>query len=502
MKVPQKIHSLGTCLVIFFTLTLSWNRSGLAQAGFDPSRWQPKRDSIKYPIRAPTLSTSLKRTLRRDIQESLRKETLLKPYRDLVERYTRIQEQLIWVNQEHPHGYNWWDDPERRSDLEASLLRLEAGNIPEPQDPPQTIVDPRVPEAQYYTEEDAWRMYVNHVAQSLWFERHGGLWTVTDETLYGPDELALLFNSKEYITWYPGPPTGGKYHFNSTRNGGGRSAVIDWNATVNYLKLGEAGLLRNTQAESIYALTDWMRGHLRHDLSPRGRTWEEYWDLQESRYGYRGDTPIDKIITPPPGVPYYTQGCSGTTSLYAALLHSINIPVKRLGPILRNGPHSSPQFPTVDSLALTHGDDPYYDFFRPGRKQVPTSNMFLTSDEWVSQIENPVREPSRGHTPTLGEQSSYNAMKRHLSQAYDFLADALLAVRAAELINLSGPDIGLNEVFTGDFWKPLFSPEERNQMTITIDNYLRDLGEGDLLAGSQYLLERYRPYQQTLDVRE
>lgn len=414
-------------------------------------------------------------------------------YTNFLRDHPGVRDQLLWIDGDHPEGFLWLEDPDRKKDLETALATLEKGRVPVPETPPSLVFESQ--NGLYYSPADAWKMYVNHVAQSLFMEVNRLVpWSLAD---YGEEEMKLLFQGAYFMTY--SEASGGSYKFHHTRDGGGRDGVTDWNAALNYRFLREQELIRNSPRETLFAVTDWIRLHLSHEFIPTDDegTYRNEW---ERRYGYRGFPPLDRILHPPSGERYWIHGCMGTTSLYQSLLHSANIPVRKGTTRFESGRHIRPEFPTL-GLLLAHGDDPYSTVNRPGINQVPTERLFLTFEEAERLVDNPSVEPYNGYTPTPAEQGGFNHILRTHREAFTVLADPLLKKRAQVIVNPGRIDpLTFDRFLTGQGWRPLFTEEERREMTETIDNYLRTLGEGDLMEGARALVARDLPYERALTV--
>ena len=161
-------------------------------------------------------------------------------------------------------------------------------------------------------------MWLPHLAITLYVEvNHIVPWTITSYTDY---QKSLLLDSRKFIN-YQYLPTGSAYSFALTwENGGGLTGITDWNPFYSYDFLNDNSMIRETQADSIYELTQWMRENLYHESMSNAYA-------NRLAYGYNGSYPVDKTLNPPSGQKHWTQGCTGTSSLYSAVLKTVNIPV-------------------------------------------------------------------------------------------------------------------------------------------------------------------------------
>lgn len=333
-------------------------------------------------------------------------------------------------------------------------------------------------------------MYLAHVAHSLQLEIDDYLsWNLAS---YEKEDLELIFDGKNFINYEHSKDL---YIFGASNNGG-RMGITDWNPLISYNFLVEKNMLGSGQLETVYNLTQWMRENLVHENTSTPENWD----------GYKGFPPLETILNPPEGERHWINGCWASTSLYAAILQAVNIPVRHNYSIFANsvdrrqGMHSRTEFLNL-KIGLGHSDDPYSLYFRRGVNEIPVERLFLTLEELDTLIDNPEIEPSKDYKPSRGEQASYNMRRRELDLAFEFRADTLLLVRAHELLGrgqktledvLTGKSCGNNEQC---FWKQLYSAEERNYMTSAIDQTLLDLGKGDLIEGCHRLIERRHDYR-------
>jgi hypothetical protein len=356
-------------------------------------------------------------------------------------------------------------------DLFRALGRLETGD-------PQILSEPPPLDArQSLAPSDAWQIYVAHVAQSLWVEaRRAVPWRLVE---FLPEQRDCLLGSRGLFQY---DAAGDRYRVDPRTVG----RVTPWNPRVCYEFLSNLGMIRASQAETIYALTDWMRGHLIHMSDG-----EDPLNL----FGYAGPPPPDKVLYPLQGRLHKTAGCWGTTGLYVAVLRSANIPVVGATIRLGDGMHSHPVFPSVN-LSLPHADDVYNRVLTPSGAVVPTPDHFCTLQEMQARFLAPALDRAGDRTHTVGEQASYNAGKRHLQLAYAYMADSLLYQYADEGPrylddSLRGPRQGGK---VQEFALPYFGAAERAAMIAAVEERLRAMGGGDLEASKAKVIQRFRQF--------
>jgi hypothetical protein len=384
----------------------------------------------------------------------------------------QILENLVWADDKHPEGYIFIDDEEKVRDLAAHL----AGEACIPLVPDPSHLDNG---QAFYSEPDAWNIYLAHVAHALKIEVHNMVaWSLSD---YSSGELALLFDGRYLFDFVP---SRGLYKF-SSRFPGGRQGVTDWDAGVGYEFLERHGMI-GTQAETVYNFTNWLRRNLVHVNNNTPEDWD----------GYPGCPPVEKILSPPEWYRHWTQGCAATSSLYITVLQSVNIPVSRGASYFatRNGPeqaHHRVEFPTL-GIGLAHSDDAHNELARRSVNEVPVETLFYSIEQLAEFIDDPVLEYG---APSRGEQTFCNMYRRAVGNAYDFRADPILKRRARDLLG-SGDrtmeDLLMARVCDGSdcLWKPPFDLDARALMIEEIDSTLAEIGSGDVLKGSRIVLGR------------
>lgn len=326
----------------------------------------------------------------------------------------------------------------------------------------------------FYTEGEALSMWLPHLALSLYIEvNHLVPWSILG---YNEYQRSFLLDSRKFIN-YQSLPSGSAYSFALTwENGGGLTGITDWNPFYSYNFLESNSMIQPTQRDTIYALTQWMRENLYHEALASAYS-------NRLAYGYNGSYPVDKVLNPPAGQKHWTQGCTGTSSLYSAMLKTINIPVSIN---LTIGGHRGPLFLTAD-LALMHGDDPYGLVNRRGLQEVPVEEIFVSIDEFYS-MNNAEPEPYDGtHIPTRADMAGYLSSKRKYQNAYDHMAYTLLKKRGEDVIMYLPHGIynsTLGYWWLNEIWRPIFDPEDVPVMLENLDNEILRIGGGDYTRGN------------------
>jgi|GEM_PF-3616642 len=393
----------------------------------------------------------------------------LAPYTALLNT-PGIRNSIIWEGRlgSQPRvalAYGNWSAAQK-ADLDSAILSLERG------DPYALSAPPALIGTQMISVADAWTIYLAHVAQSLWVDVRGLVpWRLAD---LPDDQLLLLFDGRKLLTFWQD-----LYAFDTWNMG----SVTAWNPRAGYEFLANLGMIRATPLETLYALTDWMRGRLVHIGGDQDKM---------QLYGYAGLAPADRILYALDGRRHTAEGCWGTSGLYGAVLRAVNIPVRRTDVMLDNGNHCRPHFPSVDR-GLVHGDDPYSAELIPSGAVVPSSMMFFTQAQIQARFVAPPVDCAGGRCNTQSQQAAYNAGKLYWQLAYDAMADYLLMQYArygAAYLNdsLRGPRIGGGVV---PYVLPYFPDAERAAMVQAVENRVRQIGGGNLQAGKDIVINRW-----------
>lgn len=383
----------------------------------------------------------------------------------------KIKAVMVWQDSSGSHAYDSWTAA-MKNDLNNYLKIYEEGLHLLYSEPPS------LSDGNYMSPTDARKIYIAHVAQSLWVDVNNKVtWKLKN---FSPDQLSYLLDSRKLLLY---SPSKNKHVFDSGLMGN----VTDWNPRISYEFLSTLGMIKTTQSNTVYKLTDWMRAHLIHISGS-----DTYLDL----YGYAGPPLVDKIAYPLSGKKHITAGCWGTSGLYAALLRSVNIPVKHGRSLLNGGNHSRPEFISIDSN-LIHGDDPYNVQLLPSGSAPPSSELFLTNAEISSWIDSPALDckPDMSKCNTTGEQASYNSSRERLLIGKAYLPDYFLQLACTDKPYLQESLIGNHvggELKT--YIKPFLTPIEQQDFLNAVDNKLKSIGGGDWNKGCEIAKKRWAQF--------
>lgn len=419
-----------------------------------------------------------------------------------MDKYQRFEREnplvfrlMIWKNSENPSGKSIIYSQQKMESLSHYIALLETGQ-PFPFTAPSSgLYSETLSEGRFvfirYNETDAWNMFAPHLAVSLFVEVNRIVpWTIRS---YNENELKLLFDGTRFITYYS-TTNNYKFAMDKKYTGSGLQGITDWNAFYNLNFLRENGMIMPSQQESIYEVTEWFGRHLFHDSYPRAYSVRRDYGYNTSNY------PVDKILNPPEGINSYTEGCSGTASLYAALLHTINIPVMKNDSLpnyfpdspegRRIGWHTGVIFPTAN-LALVHGDDPYSMSYLRGIREVPEEEAMYTIPEFTA-FNNPVLEEGSGSNreEQIANQASYNHMKKMYELGYKYSAYGLLAHRAHELTYYPSPSSSnrMETKLRSGFYKPMFDEAFTQRFIADLDANITAIGSGNFESGKRILI--------------
>ena len=216
-------------------------------------------------------------------------------------------------------------------------------------DIPANILDPpadRSPTTAL-SRSDAHAFYLASVGQSLAVEIDNRVgWSMAD---YSNDNLAVLFDSREFFVWSRAARNGYQIH---DKKGG---YVLPASPHTMYGFLKDKNLIGPHRYQTIVRLLAWCHYNLYHYFGPH--TTENV----QGVWQYRGEPPVLRTIegttdqaNSSMGVRHWIAGCHGTAGFLRAILRTVNIPVVHE----HQGGHALPHF-AADGLHLSHGDDPY-----------------------------------------------------------------------------------------------------------------------------------------------
>ncbi len=333
-----------------------------------------------------------------------------------------IRQALVWVDERGTRSFDHWTPEERMALSHFVCLREMNQELP--------IAGPPALNAQgAMSSQDAWTIYLAHVVQSLWTEANTRTpWRLNNNV----EALSHLFDMRKLMGYVPG--TGHIF--------GVMGEITSWNPKLAYdFLVNEVGRGYNMRS-TIMRLVDWGRDHLVH-IDNYGGPFRSDADQLEYLYGYRGLPPVERIISPLPnaqrsgGRRRITAGCWCTSGFLAAVLRTVNVPVRHgRSTFYRDSPrpeergdvvHSRPEF-FLNDLYLTHGDDPYIAWVLSGRnpdRNVPIQRIFLEGAQIRELIDAPSRQPGQ----TLGQAAAANANRHLASLAVEFKTDYLLSMR-------------------------------------------------------------------------
>lgn len=310
-------------------------------------------------------------------------------------------------------NYNSWTEIEKLQLREFNWL-LETGG-PLPITGPPALISGR-----YMSNCDAVKIYMAHVAQSLWVDATV-TWKLSAATA---SHLAHLFDMTKLFKF----TAGSGYSF----EGGVMGNVTHWSPGISYNFLKDNSFIKANKWDTIKALVEWVRANCIHisgyASDTAGGPFASQEDQWEYIYGYRYLPPVDKMITPLPGRNHITHGCWGTDGFLAAVLRTVNIPVKHGRSNFSGASHSRAEFFT-EAKNLRHGDDPYNGWVRLGHNNVPIDRIFLTDAEIASLIDSPAPLPGK----TVPETASFNHSKIYIQLAVEFKTNYLLDMRCADI---------------------------------------------------------------------
>lgn len=401
----------------------------------------------------------------------------IRKYQDFQSAHREILDKIIWVDDANKQGRSIVYSNEKMQALTHYIALLEAGQVFPSSVPPAGFDVPWGEHLdstrKFYTENEALNMWLPHLALSFYVEvNHIVPWSIVSMPA---EQQSFLLDSRHFINYYSLPSNSGYTFFLNWETGGGITGITDWNPFYSYDFLTDNSMIKPTQQETIYSLTQWMRENLYHEAAANAYA-------QHLAYGYNGSYPLDKVLNPPSGQKHWTQGCSGTVSMYSALFRTINIPVSIN---LTLGGHRAPLFSTAN-LALMHGDDPYGLVNRRGLQETPVEEIFLSIADFYA-LNHAEPEQYNGYMPNRAEMAGYLHSKRTYQNGYEHMAYALLKKRGEDVIMYLPNRIynsTLGYWWLNETWRPIFDVEEVPVMLENLDAEIMRIGEGDYTTGN------------------
>ena len=266
---------------------------------------------------------------------------------DWIEAHPNVRNAIKWDNVYSSITYDEWPERAKAELSDAFDLAVQLQTIPLADPPPNQIVqgdNDRV--RTLLKRDDAWPLYLAHVAHSLAVEIMGWVnWSVAD---YPPEQLDAIFDSRSMFHWNQDENA---YEIHFDRHG----PAVPAPPALAYEFLVKFDVVADDHLSSIARLLDWCRWNMRHFL------WIYEVGNMEDHWQYRGFTPASRLFEGTVfakeqniGRKHYTAGCHGTVGFLRAMLRTLNIPVG----YHRAQLHGVPHFMSVNRY-LSHGDDPY-----------------------------------------------------------------------------------------------------------------------------------------------
>lgn len=350
-------------------------------------------------------------------------------------RSAPIRAQMVFVDGAGTRAYDAWPDADKLLLREFLYLRETGRELPISGPPPLTG-------DRFMSACDAKKVYLAHVSQSLWVDAGGHVtWHLSAASA---EHLEHLFDMRRLLHFTAGQ--GHSFEF------GVMGGVTHWSPSISYDFLQDNKLIANDAWETIKRVVEWCRANLIHItgfmFDNDGGPFATQADQWQYIYGYRGCPLVDKMIYPLPGRRHTTHGCWGTDGFLAALLRTVNLPVRHGRSNFSGANHSRAEFFTV-GRNLAHGDDPYNGWVRLGHNNVPVQRIFYDNAELTALIDAPPPLPGK----TVPETASFNHSRHSAALAVEYKTDYLLRYRCIDqAANLSGHAMNvwqqLQEFFT------------------------------------------------------
>jgi len=463
-----------------------------------------------------------------DLTNNSRSEEIpfnMKDYNAILQN-PKIAHSIIWNEGAIKVSYPGWTDAQKQQ-LADSIQRRENGDLPLINGPP-SVLSLEGSETSTISRDDAWKIFLSFVAQSLWVEKNRIVpWSLAD---LNESELLLLFDASK-IFWPSDRYALSNWQFPANEvsfytklHGGSLGNITAWNPAIGYDFLTNSGMLKQSQEETLYALTSWMQARLNHTQPWHGDREGPFRGPvdREAEWGYTGNPLVDTILYPLPKRSHRLHGCGSNTGLYSYLLRAVNIPVEKAaigitipsqsGVIPQGGhSHNRPIFPTIGKT-MVHADDPYTWWFTPSINPMPPNEIFHDFPQ-VSEQDEKIWGPfypqldlvPGSHIVTSEGLCQLDGCSEKFAQAtYLYRQDAILKsyqYKSGFLLKTYmkyGPS-GVRSVLTGPYENPYFTEIAQDLMISAIELRLRGMGNGDLNKGLELLAYRSDLFSQTQD---
>jgi len=416
---------------------------------------------------------------------------------DLPPAYTRLLEDprltagLVWEERRGAVPYGDWS-AEQRIDLVRALraAELRAGRVANGEPGPSSPSIPSAPSTRStgdlaLTQGDAWRVYLDHVANALWLEaEHRVPWSLLSLT---PGQLSLLLDGRALFNY--------QRHASADEDRytyGPAGAVADPSPVVGLSFVLSEKLLSASQEETVWTIAGWLRERIVYPEAP-----------PRPHEGPRPSRTVAEILAGRGGGTPEVADCHELAGMLVAVFRSVNVPatvgMSRFSlPGLAPSEHSRVDLPTL-GRSLADSSVLAMPLLRPSGNVVPTPALFPTLGWIAENLEMPRHlECVEGACHRPSDQALYNTVRRTVDLAVSHLPDGLLTMR----IDDAGPEAAapaLEALLSGrlDTWQgrtflvPFFDEEERREILRRVDEEIARIGDGDWHLGAERVRRRW-----------
>lgn len=319
---------------------------------------------------------------------------------DWITGHPRIQRFMNWDGTNYTH----WPES-RKNQLQLYYTMRKTGLEDLSDYPPENLYLEEMlndPVTTHYREEDAIRLYLMNVANSIYMERNQLLsWSLLSDD-YSDLDMEILLDGAHFIQGYvdegmvnmqqwvlPSPP---QY-------------------AISFLQ--EARILApDSRKETVYRMVDWSSVYMIHFTG--GLTMYNFFN----HWGYKGAIPVTALIEGRPllsnvpglsGLVSYTAGCHGTNVFFQSVLRAVNIPVE----YIYYAEHALPRF-GGDNLYLSHGDSPYSQIYTYADPSLNPAQLLLDAETWYDWFR------------ADGVESTHNIGRREYELGVEYITNGLL----------------------------------------------------------------------------
>ncbi|TLX70286.1 T9SS type A sorting domain-containing protein [Labilibacter sediminis] len=266
----------------------------------------------------------------------------------------QVKKHINWeVNPDQFLNYESWGS-DMKTALDSAIRKVILHKSLDIQDPPELFIKPDVGEVVPTTlyPEDAWRIYLAHIAQSIVTDVYDYVsWKLNEAS---EEKLIHLFDGSSFYKR--------EVDYYAVQYKHGCATLGDPLFSFNFLK--NNNLIGPSEDNTILRILDWGRDNLLHYSKRSGETYEQ--SYLRCFDGFQGSYPPIKVVIEGvedgmvDRISHWTKGCHGTTGFLKGICRVLNIEVSDSYTVFPDFGvvHSQPVFPGIN-VFMCHADDLY-----------------------------------------------------------------------------------------------------------------------------------------------